>query len=424
MLPQERKDAALNATGEGVWGFGMGFIAPLTVLPLLLKTLGATPVEIGLLYGIVTAGHLLTQPLGMFLLQHGAGRKRFILTYHVLAIVPLTLLMGASVRWLAPQNERAARTVLLALMAARMLSIGLIVPIWMDWIATIFTTRSRGRATGTAFACSSLGVTVSALLAAWIQKAVGFPGNYAMLHFISVGVACASLAVFAFMSSGAAAGQTPRRLRPRELLDRFTHSLGNLNFRNFLIGRALLTLGGGAAAFFAVYFKSPEGGNVSVGMVIAFGGAMTFTRAAMSYWLGSIGDRAGHKIGLVIGSLAQIACLLVAYLARGEAACLITFILLGAAAAAATVSHQNMIFETCPHDNRVAHITLSNVVLGPVIMAVPLMTGWLIKHVGMEAGFALCLIPTVLGVLWLLLKVKNPREIRLPLLQSETSPRK
>lgn len=415
MLPEERRNAAYQALGEGLWGVAMGFVAPLTVLPLLLKTLGAGPLQLGVLYSIFTAGFLITQPLGMVLFQHGAGKKRFLLLYHLFTIVPVTLAMAAAIYFQASENPRLTRFLLLSLLAFRTLVIGMVVPIWMDWIAGLFRTRSRGRAIGLAWAAWSFGVTVSAIVAAKIHHGLAFPGNYTLLFLISTVVFCVSMGTFGFMSSGAVPGEVRQRLSLRSLLGRFSHSLREVNFRDYLVGRVLLTMGTGATAFFAVYFKSARGGDLSAATIIAFGACMTLTSALMSYLLGSLGDKTGHKIGVVLGSAAQIASLTVAWLARGEIACVVTFILVGAARAAALVSHQNMIYETCPHDSRVAHITLSNLVLGPFMLAVPLLTGWLIKHVGMESGIALCLIPTVLGALWLLLKMRNPREIELPI---------
>jgi uncharacterized membrane protein len=81
---------------------------------------------------------------------------------------------------------------------------------------------------------------------------------------------------------------------------------------------------------------------------------------------------------------------------------------------AAWVSHNNMLFETCPHDSRVAHITLSSMVLGPVLFLVPMVTGWLADHVwDRPTAIGATLVPTLLGVAWLALMVQEPRDIEL-----------
>jgi len=129
--------------------------------------------------------------------------------------------------------------------------------------------------------------------------------------------------------------------------------------------------------------------------------------------LGRLGDRAGHKAGIAVGALAQCAAIAVAFWGRGAVACAASFALLGVAFASAWVSHTNMLFETCPHDSRAAHLTLSNLVLMPFIFTVPLGTGILMRVVDYRAGIGLTLIPSVLGTLWLLFVVKEPRTVEL-----------
>lgn len=414
MKSQERKDAAHLALGESVWGLGMGMVAPLTVLPLLLKALGGSPVEIGLLYSIATAGFLVTQPIGMLLWTHGGGKRGFMVAYSGGINVLAHLLIAAVIWYLGPRQEGQGwvRAIILAIYALRVFGIGVIVPLWHDWVAGLFSTASRGRAVGLQAAASAIGVSLAAVAAAKIRGGVAFPANYTVLFTLAALLFAASLGLFLAVSPG-----EPRtdETRPtlRELIGRFAHSLQDATFSRYLVGRVLLTLGSGVAAFAAVHFGSPEGGNVPEATVIGLGAFMMLSQALSGYWLGSIGDRAGHRLGILIGAGAQTAAIAVAWLGNGLAACTVCFVCLGLAYGAGWVSHQNMIFETCPHDNRVAHITLSNLILVPFVAAVPVATGYLVAAIGRVASFGVCLIPTVVGVFWLLLMVKEPREILL-----------
>ncbi len=61
---------------------------------------------------------------------------------------------------------------------------------------------------------------------------------------------------------------------------------------------------------------------------------------------------------------------------------------------------------------RVAHITLSSLVIGPFLAAAFPATGWLIAIVGSSTvGIGLCAVPTLLGALWILLMVREPRQV-------------
>ncbi len=413
MLPLERQNAKRYTLGEGVWGIGMGFIAPLTVMPLLLRRFGAGTVELGFFHSMASAGFLLTQPLALFLSRHGAGKKRFVLRFNCLVTIPLFLLM-AGVIFSLGRSERyyaVARALLLGAFSIRMLAIGTVMPIWQDWVYSLFQTQNRGRVVGLYAAASATGVMLGTILASLIRNYISFPDNYGYLMLIATLFFAVSFVAFASVDSGVAPPDAHVSRRPdiRELVDRFSLSLKDANFVHYLIGRLLLTAGGVAIAFFAVHFRSEAGGGISEAAIIGLGAFVMLPQGVCSYWLGQIGDKHGHRRGVVIGACAQVASIAVAVLGKGPIACFACFFLLGIAYAAGWVSHQNFIYETCPHDNRVAHITLSNLVLSPLIIFLPIAAGALMAGVGIRAGMAVCLAISVAGALYLLVFVDEPR---------------
>ena len=414
MNPQERKDAVNVALGESLWGLGLGLGAPLTVFPLLLTQLGAGPLELGVFTGLATAGLLLTQPLGILFFSHGGSHKRFLITYHAWVSVPCFLAMAAVIQFLGarPGEEAVARRLVIALYGLHVLAIGVIVSPWQDWVAGLFTTGSRGRAYGMWVAAWSLALSAAALIAAKVRRDVGFPANYALLVALSVAAYGLSLIQYSRVSPGPTPSEGRNRPPFKELLALFGHSLREKNYRRYVIGRVLLTLGAGSSGFMAVHFQGAEGGSLSAPLVIGLGAFLTLPQAAGGYLLGVIGDRSGHRRGVLLGATAQAAAIAIAFYGRGWLACALCFTCLGLATAEAMVSHQNMIFETCPHDRRLVHITLSSLLLGPFAAAVFPATGWVIERAGgTGAGIGLCVVPTALGVLWLLLMVRDPREI-------------
>ena len=411
MEPQERRNALYYALGEGIWGLGVGLVAPLTVLPLLIAALGGGAIEIGLMYSIVTAGFLITQPVGTLLWQHGGGKRSFLLTYWTLTTVPV-FLAGAAVMWLLagnPDSRGLARALIMALFALRVFLTGAALPLWQDWVYGLFSVRSRGRAAGLWAAASALGISVAAAAAAKISQAFSFPLGYALLFAGAAVFFGASMGAFGSVSAGQ---PRPSESRPtlRELLGWFRHSLREVNYTHFLFARVLLAFGAGAMTFVAVHFSSAEGGGLSGATVIALGAFLTLAQAAACLWLGFVGDRAGHRIGVLCGAMAQLAGLAIAFFGQGPLACTLSFVCLGVACGAAIVSHNQMNYETCPHENRVVHITLSNLVLGPFVAAVPVGAGYLVMHIGRANTFAVSLVPTVLAILWLLVRVRDPRD--------------
>ncbi len=61
---------------------------------------------------------------------------------------------------------------------------------------------------------------------------------------------------------------------------------------------------------------------------------------------------------------------------------------------------------------RMIAFPLDYVLLIPFLGLVPLGTGWLMENaVGVRNGIALALVPSVVGILWLIFRVKEPRTL-------------
>jgi MFS family permease len=144
---------------------------------------------------------------------------------------------------------------------------------------------------------------------------------------------------------------------------------------------------------------------ILLGAVIAAGQVLT------GFVLGRIGDTAGHKRGAVVGATAQAGALVIALSWPGAWSCTAAFALLGVAFASAWISHMNLLFETCPHDCRMAHITVSNLVLAPVTAVIPMATGQALILWGAAPVMVSCVAVTLLGLAWLLVMVREPRTV-------------
>ena len=406
----DRKNALLNAVGEGFWGFGGNLVAPLTVLALLITRLGGSKLEVGLLSTIGAAAILFPPLAASFIMQRAAGKKRFLILYHTIFLFPPWALMGVLIIFLAENHPLASRILLPITYAIYMCAIGFMLPLWMDWIAVLFKTEIRGRAMGWACAAAAIGGTLAAFAAGILSPILPYPWNYASLFFIGVGMFSLSMLMYVFVEEPP--GTVPAPLMPpKEILSRFRQSLAQPNYRRYLVSRLLLTAGSGPVAFFAVQYKSPEGGGLTEQAVISIGSAIWVSQALMSFGLGKLGDAWGHRLGAVLGALAQALSLVAAIIIPGSLGLIIAFAMTGVGIAAGWVSHQNLLYETCPHDCRSAHITITNLVLGPLTTVVPLLTGKAMETYGAPMTFGACLLPTILGLIWLLVFVKEPRAL-------------
>ncbi len=414
MHDEQRANIRRCVVGEGLYGSGLGLVAVMTALPLLLEGLGAGKAWQGLAFGVGTAGWIITQPVGLVLLGRRRRMKRFLLPWSFTCSMPPYLLLAALVCLFGLKRPELCVPLVIAVLAVRFLGEGMIVAFWMDWQATVFPRAIRGRAVGLVAAASAVGFGLSALVSSRVRAGVPFPYDYALLFLLSAVLCGNAVASFALVQEPELRPEEYRGHSLPEVLSRFGRSLGDRNFRSYLVARILLTLGAGGSAFYAVHFAGTEGGQVAESTVIALGIFITLPQALSGYLLGRLGDRRGHKLGAVLGAGGQALSIAVAFLGRGPFACACAFAVLGVAFAGGWVSHSNMLYETCPHDSRVAHITAANVVLGPLVLVVPLVTGWVMETLTTtRVGIGLTLVPTVAGVLWLALAVREPRAIEL-----------
>lgn len=401
-----------TATGEGIWGFMANFVTPATVLTVLLARLGAGERMIGSIGAIETGGLALPQALGIFLFHSRRRRQTLAILWHLFPCIPFLFLSGA-VAFAAEGHlsARTARWLLLATLAGYQLCIGVVVAAWLDWLAHLYDQSRRGTAFGVTFATAAVGSFAGSLLAG---VALGDDPTFRTFGwlYVAAGVlAVISICSFWFVRDpGLSAPESPPPTI-RELLHRFRHSLADVNFRGFLIGRTLSAFGFCILPFVALYFTSPQGGGLSGGTVVKCFAAFTAGSATAHLMLGRLGDRYGHRLGVLMGAVMQVVTLSLLLIAQGVLGCIAVYICAGFCASSAWLSHSNLLFETCPHDNRMAHITVGNLSLTPALIAAPLVAGWVARVWGLQALFAGSLAISLAALAWFVLRVREPRHI-------------
>lgn len=414
MTAQDRHNLLCFCIGEGLWGLQAAMVASGTVLTALLLQVGASQPMVGAITAIEMGAGVLPQLLGIWLFRTARTRKRRIIAWHFVAILPCIFGIGAlalAQPWLP---ARSLPWLLLLCFGVFVATIGVVVSAWLDWLAGIFAEGIRGRATGWTWGLSALAGTAGALIAGWVLKHDPSVATFGYLFLVAGVLGCLSLATFYFVqdpqAGSSAADHTPE---VRRLLARFGTSLRDANFRNYLIGRLLASAGFCIGPFVLVYFNSPAGGGLAVGTVVACAAGQTASSAICSVVFGKLGDRAGHRLGVLLGIGAQALVLVVLLAGQGVAVCVLVYVLLGGAGSAALISNTNMVLESCPHDHRLAHITAGNLVTAPALIVFPLLASAAVGAWSLTPVFAGSLGISVLALLWVLVMVREPRVIRL-----------
>ena len=409
MQKRDLQNAAYNVVGESLWGFQAAMVSSATVLVVVLRQFGAGRAMIGSITSIETFAWLFPQIIGLYLFRSRSRRKSELIIYHYVAAIPILVAIGWVLRLSPALPVNVTRVVVLTFWGLYVLSIGIVLAVWMDWVAGVFDVRFRGTAMGLAFFGSSAMGLTGGLLSGRIIGQGHALNAFSTIYVAAACIAAAAMSPFWLMEDPARFQNDPPPPSMTSILRYFRLSLSDTDFRAFLIGRILATSGFCIVPLIGDYFSSPEGGAIGPGKLVCYGASTAVGAAIANLGLGRIGDKAGHRVGLIIGAGTQILALLVLLLVPGELGCLPVYVAAGVCVGSAAVSHYNMVFETCPHDNRTAHIILANLVIGASTVFTPIVAGMSAAHWGMPFVFAGSLALSIAALLWFLLRVREPR---------------
>ncbi len=407
------KNAIIFISGEGFWGFNASLVSSATVLAVLLRELGAGDRMIGSI-GAIEAGLLvIPQLLGMYLFSSKKNRKRKLIIWHLTGMIPFLFASGLLIVFERHFSPFILRGALLLSYACFMAAIGMIAGVWLDWLAHLFEEKIRGTVMGLSFFASALMGTFGGFAAGFIIKSFEGHFPYAILYFTAGFFASVSIITFFLVDDPADSPDAAHAcITISDIVSSFRKSIQDSNFRSFLICRLLASFGFCIVPFIAIYFKSPEGGSLSSSLIVSCGAAMSFGSAISNLALGRFGDRYGHRIGVILGTVMQALTLCLLIFGSGKFLCIIVYFMTGICVSCSFISHTNMLLETCPHDCRIAHLTVGNLILSLPMIVAPLLAGTAADAFGLKTVFTVCAILSGMAFLWGILLVKDPRYIK------------
>lgn len=399
-----------------VFGIGLAFLGPTTVLPALVRQLGGGPVVVGSLGAIQSGGWLLPQLFaGRIVANQPLVKSHVVLpliaSRAALALFVPVLLWGA-VR--APGLALAALLVSYAIfnVADALGSVG-----WFELLGKCIPAERRGRALGLGEALSGLfGIAVGAAVAAILARRAPFPANNTFLLILAC--LCFSASVVALAAMKEPQGVTSGEVQPRwrEYLPRLLVIVrSDRDFRWLVVLRGAAGLADMASAFYVLYAVDRLGmPQEEFGLLISAGVVGTLLGALM---LGHLSDRLGSaqaiKAGMIFRCLRPALALLAPLVAgyhrwAGPGMFVLIFALGGAAGPAHMIGFMNRLLEIAPPAERTAYVALANTLEGLVTVA-PLLAGWLLQATSYEALLGLTLILALLGLVGAVFSPATPR---------------
>jgi MFS family permease len=404
-----RHNAVVNVLDGTFFWFGASFIASRTILPLYISHFSDSKLALGLFSMIVSTGWLLPQLFTANWVQ-GLPRKKVAIVNVGLFTERLPVALLAPAAWLGVRSPTLALIAFFVLFAWHVLGAGVVAVSWQDMLAKIIPLDRRGRFFGvTNFGGTATGV-LGAAAATWALNRYDFPYDY-MLCF-------AAAAIFIFVSwVFLALTREPAQISPDPVVSQreYWRRLpaiwrSNRNFRRYLFSQIVISIGGMAVGFMAVY--AVQRWQLSDSQAGGFTTSMLVGQALSNLLFGALADRKGHKLVIELSTLLGALAVGLASVVPTPAWFHVVFALIGASTAGFILSGIMITFEFSDHDVRPTYIGLNNTVIGVAAGIAPLIGGWLAEATGYRTLFAVAFAVGLVGFALLHWSVREPRQIQ------------
>ncbi len=242
-----------NVTGvslvELLWGLGMPVVFDSTFLPIFMRHLGASSLLVGLAPTLSSAGIALSSLLAYSLTARRQRKKGPLIAVHVLAALPI---LGFGVFLRLTGIRPSTLWLFVAVYAAFSFFIGLILPVWQNYIVKIFSDRRTVPAMGVLMITQSTARLVGGLYLARLVERFSFTAEGAGLIFTLVG-SLFLLGSFPFLFTLEDAGRPAPAAAPPRHWSSIRRVLGNRPYLSFLATEIEYFALTGVIAFYANY---------------------------------------------------------------------------------------------------------------------------------------------------------------------------
>ena len=167
-----------NLLHEFFWGFGVAFHTIYAVIPLFMKELGAPDYIVISSAGIFSIVIALPTMLSAALGRNIRNIKKSVISVHCI-ILFVTFLMGFTFTFFDSNLVNTAWKTYLIYFVMYAFSIGIIVPIWTDFLNQGTLKSLRGRFFGLGFAFNSIGSFAGGVVLKYLLSSnIEFPKNF------------------------------------------------------------------------------------------------------------------------------------------------------------------------------------------------------------------------------------------------------
>ena len=400
----------VNLLDGAFYGFGWGFGSVGTIITLFVSRMTHSAILIGLIPAIHAVGWQLPQ---LFMANSVSRLRRYKpmvmwITIHerlpYLALALVALFMTAL-------GNKAALGLTFLILIWQGLGAGFTANGWQSMIAKIIPPDWRGTFFGAQGALANVAISVAAVAAGFILDKVHDPLNFALCFTLTIVGMGLSLLFIGLTREPVDNEKVIPQRQPSPWKGGLEILRRDRNFRNFIIVRLLSQFATMGFAFYIVYGLRRFGmSDLTAGLLTA---ALTITQTIANAIMGWLGDRLGHRLMLIVGSVAVTLSSLMAWGAPTLNWMFLVFILSGLANVAYWTIGMAITTEFGTEETRPTYIGLSNTLVAPFTIIAPLIGGAIADAAGFQATFMVSAVGGLVIAALLVWLVRDPRPRRL-----------
>jgi MFS family permease len=401
-----RYNLGVNLADGAAYGLGWGFGSIGTIIPLFVSHLTTSALLIGLIPAIHAVGWQLPQ---LFMANSVSRLRRYKPMVMLLTIHERLPYLGLALVafFLAVLGNRLALVLTFVMLIWQGLGAGFTANPWQSMVAKIIPSDWRGTFFGAQAALSNVLMSIAAIAAGYILDRVHSSLNFTLCFVLTAVGMGLSYLVLGLTREPLDEEKTIPDRQPSPWKGGLEILRRDRNFTAYLIIRLLSQFATMGFAFYIVYGLRRFGmSDLTAGFLTA---ALMITSTIANALMGWLGDRLGHRLMLIIGSVAVTLSSLMAWGAPTIAWLYPVFILSGLANVAYWTIGMAITVEFGTEETRPTYIGLSNTLVAPFTIIAPLIGGWIAQAVSFQATFMVSAVGGLVIAVLLFLLVHDPR---------------
>jgi len=401
----DKHNLLLNCAHEFFWGLGLSFHTVYAIIPLFLKQLGAPQgicLSIAGLWSILVAfPQLFTAVVG----RNIKDIKRAVIRVHIFAMPPI-FIAGFIFAFFAPTGPNVWMLYYICFILYGV-GIGIIIPIWTDFLNHTFSSSNRGKYLGISFAWNSVGGFFGGFAVRYLLNSnVPFPQNFGWGFLIFFNCILIGTILFKWYNIKTNKEISKNRsindfmIETKEIINK------NYNFRNYLISRIFLTANYPAISLYAIYSQNKFGFDIGEAGIFVI--LNVFASGIGSLFSGWLGDSYGHKISILFSFMAYLMALLIALLSKNMVHVYIVFLFLGLGLGAFMPSAMNLIYKFADGGDNKIYMALTDTVLAPFTFLAITIVGSVSELIDMDIILIVIGAFLIIGIFIMIFFVDDP----------------